>query len=573
MAPDAAAAPHVTERVPRHFIEAMILEDIRQGEDSAKVCTRFPPEPNGYLHIGSAYAIHINYSMARDFDGEFHLRFDDTNPLKEDIEYVDAIVEDMKWLGFDPGGHIYYGSDYSDTIYAYAVRLIESGDAYVCDLNADEIREYRGTLTEPGRESPYRGRSIEENLDLFRRMKAGEFPTGSRVLRAKIDMASPNMNMRDPVLYRIVHARHYRTQDRWCLYPMYDFAHPLQDAIEGITHSLCSIEFKDHRPLYEWFLEKLAIRPAPKQREFGRLNLKGAVTSKRYLRELVGRGYVDGWDDPRLVTIRGMRRRGFTPGSIHRFLEEIGVAKAAATVDVSLLEHIVRDELQSAVPCVMAVLRPLKVVITNYPEGWSESLPLPCNPNHPGLGERMLIFSRVVYIERDDFMEQPAAGFHKLSPGKEVRLKGAYFLRCEEAVKDPQTGEVVELRCTYDPLTKSGTGFTGRKVKGTIHWVSAEHAVRAEVRLYDKLLLEDDAAAGEDDEDGETAWLNRLNPDSLIELSDCMVEPYLSGAEPGSRYQFMRHGYFSVDTKLSSAERPVFNRIVPLKDPWKGKQG
>ncbi|MFD1957041.1 glutamine--tRNA ligase/YqeY domain fusion protein [Paenibacillus thailandensis] len=537
--------------------------------DERGMRTRFPPEPNGYLHIGSAFAIRINYALAEKYGGVFHLRFDDTNPLAEDSEYVRAIVEDMKWLGFDPGEHIYYGSDYSERIYRYAVALIEKGAAYVCDLSAEEMADYRGTLTEPGRDSPYRNRTIEENLDLFARMRSGEFPDGARVLRAKIDMASPNMNMRDPVLYRIIHAPHYRTGTGWCIYPMYDFAHPLQDAIEGITHSLCSVEFKEHRPLYEWVLNTLGIAPAPVQREFGRLNLTRAVTSKRYLRELVANGHVEGWDDPRLLTLKGLRRRGYTPASIKAFLEEVGIARHATTVDISLLEHKLRSGLIAAVPCVMGVLRPLKIVLANYPDGQTEELELPNNPENPGMGSRKVPFSKELYIEQDDFAEQPVKGFHRLAPGQEVRLKGAYYIALQEIVKDDSTGQIVELRCTYDPLTRSGSGFTGRKVKGTIHWVSASHAVRADVRLYDTLLLEEDES-GEPPAD----WKQRLNPHSLVELKGCMLEPCLAGAAPESKYQFMRHGYFSVDSRLSSPSTPVFGRIVPLKDRWKdGKTG
>ncbi|WP_282937712.1 glutamine--tRNA ligase/YqeY domain fusion protein [Paenibacillus sp. RC67] len=552
---------------PLNFLESMIAEELSEQElNIQKVCTRFPPEPNGYLHIGSAYAININYSIARKFGGKFHLRLDDTNPLKEDMEYVKAIIEDMKWLQFDPEQLIFYGSDYSNQLYEYAVQLIQKGRAYVCDLSADEVHDYRGTLTEAGKDSPYRVRTVEENLDLFARMKQGEFPTGARVLRAKIDMASPNMNMRDPVLYRIIHTHHYRTGNDWCIYPMYDYAHPLQDAIEEITHSLCSMEFKDHRPLYEWVLNSLEIQPAPKQSEFGRLNIRGTVTSKRYLRELVSGGIVDGWDDPRLPTIKGLRRRGYTPESIHRFLEEIGVSKGWCTIDISLLDHFLRDHLKKTVPCVMAVLRPLKVIITNYPEGQVEWLPIPNNPEDDALGEREVPFSRVLYIEREDFMENSVKGFQKLAPEQEVRLKGAYYLRCETIVKDPETGEITELHCTYDPLTKSGTGFTGRKVKGTIHWVSEEHAVKASVRLYDKLLLDEEALQDVDKE-----WADKINPDSFIELTDCLVEPFLSKSLPESQFQFMRHGYFCVDSRYSTEELLVFNRIVSLKDGWKKK--
>lgn len=554
-----------------HFLEAIVESDLKQGEAESGICTRFPPEPNGYLHIGSAYAIHINYSLSQKYGGRFHLRFDDTNPLKEDMEYVRAIIEDIKWLGCDPGDNIFYGSDYSERIYEYAVQLVRQGDAYVCDLSAEEVHHYRGTLTSPGRDSPYRNRTVQHNEDLLERMKQGEFPTGSRVLRAKIDMASPNMNMRDPVLYRIIHAPHYRTGSQWCIYPMYDFAHPLQDAIEGVTHSLCSIEFKDHRPLYEWVLEKLGIAPAPKQREFGRLNLRGAVTSKRYLRELVAGGYVEGWDDPRVPTLKGLRRRGFTPDSIRRFLREIGVAKAETTVDMALLDHTIRQELKSAVPCVMAVLCPLKVVLTNYPDHLVELMTIPNNSENPALGERQVPFSKVLYIEKEDFMENPVKGFHRLAPGQEVRLKGAYYIACHTVLKDDRTGDITELHCTYDPLTRSGSGLADRKVKGTIHWVSADHSIQAGIRLYDSLLLDGEAVQDkEDEEDEDTGWLNKINPHSLVELTGCRIERHLSDAAPESKYQFMRQGYFCVDSKQSSPETPIFNRIVPLKDTWKG---
>ncbi|WP_438447207.1 glutamine--tRNA ligase/YqeY domain fusion protein [Gorillibacterium sp. sgz5001074] len=546
------------------FLETVIDEVLAQSQDRT-VCTRFPPEPNGYLHIGNAYAIRISHTLASRFGGRFHLRFDDTNPLREDAEYAAAILEDMRWLGYDPGPHVYYGSDYSERLYEYAERLIRQGDAYVCDLSAEELAGSRGTLTEPGRDSPYRTRTPEENLELFARMRQGEFPNGAKVLRAKIDMASPNMNLRDPVLYRILHAPHYRTGNDWCIYPMYDYAHPLQDAIEGITHSLCSIEFKDHRPLYDWVLEKLGISPAPKQREFGRLNIRGTVTSKRYLRELVAGGYMDGWDDPRLPTVSGLRRRGYTPSSIRRFLDRIGVSRDVSVLDMALLEHTLREELQPTVPARMAVLRPLKVVITNYPEGEEEWLPVSNHPDDPSLGSRTVPFSREIYIEREDFLEEPVKGYQRLAPGREVRLKGAYFIVCESMVKDPATGEILELRCTYDPRTLSGSGFTERKVKGTLHWVSARHAVRAEVHLYGKLL-----ADGEEAVDEEKGWDERIRPDSRIVLKDCLLEPSLEEAAVEERFQFMRHGYFTVDRKHSRPGRPVFNRIVALKDSWKG---
>lgn len=551
------------EHTTDHFLYKLIREELENSPFSREMCTRFPPEPNGYLHLGSAYAIHTNYTMARRFGGTFHLRLDDTNPLKEDLEYVNAIIEDIRWLGYDPGPHIYYGSDYSHEIYEAAVTLIRKGKAYVCDLTPEEISEYRGTLTEPGRNSPYRNRSIEENLELFAGMKRGDYPASSRVLRAKIDMGSPNMNLRDPVLYRILYAEHYRTGNEWCIYPMYDFAHPIQDAIEGITYSLCSIEFKDHRPLYEWVLQELEIPEPPRQREFGRLNLTGVVTSKRFLRQLVEGGYVDGWDDPRLPTLRGVRRRGFTPESIRSFIEEIGSIRTQSTVHISLLEHCLRQDLKERTVSVMAVLQPLKVVITNYPEDVVELLTVENNKENEAMGSRKVPFSRTIYIERDDFEEQPPEGFHRLSPNKEVRLKGAYFIRCEEVIRDPATGVISELRCTYDPLTKSGTGFAGRKVKGTIHWVSADQAVRADVHLYENLLL-DQSIPQEDGGD----WTNTLNPDSHVLLQDARLEPFVQDARPEHRFQFFRHGYFCVDPKSTTGDRLVFNRIVPLKDTW-----
>jgi glutaminyl-tRNA synthetase len=517
-------------------IEKLLEEEINPN---SSIVTRFPPEPNGYLHIGSAYAIHINYTLAKKYGGHFNLRFDDTNPLKENIEYVNAIIEDINWLGYSPGGRIFYGSDYSNEIFDAAVRLIKKGKAYVCELTPEEITEYRGTLTEPGKNSPYRNRSMEENLDLFYKMKDGKFPTASMVLRAKIDMASPNINLRDPVLYRIIHAEHYRTGSDWCIYPMYDFAHPIQDAIEGVTYSLCSIEFKDHRPLYEWVLNELDIDTPPKQREFGRVTLTGVVTSKRYLRELVADRFVDGWDDPRLPTIKGLRRRGFTPESIRDFVESIGLVRHQSTVDFSMLESSLRNELKTKVNTVMAVLDPLKVVLTNYPEGESDLLKIENNSENPNLGSRNVPFGKVLYIEKEDFMEVPAKGFKRLSLGEEVRLKGAYFVRCNEVIKDEATGEIIELRCTYDPVTKSGSGFTGRKVKGTIHWVSAEHSERAEIHLFERLLL---------DENSDKNWDEKVNPNSRVILRDCFIEPSISTASPEDKFQFIRHGYFCLDT-------------------------
>ncbi|WP_018758244.1 glutamine--tRNA ligase/YqeY domain fusion protein [Paenibacillus terrigena] len=554
---------HENSHLTENYLYKLISEELEKDTFGREMCTRFPPEPNGYLHIGSAYAIHTNHTMAKKFNGTFHLRFDDTNPLKEDLKYVNAIIEDIKWLGYDPGEHIYYGSDYSDEFYNAAVTLIKQGKAYVCDLSPDEMREYRGTLTESGKNSPYRDRSVEENLELFLHMKQGVYPASAKVLRAKIDMKSPNLTMRDPVIYRIIHAAHYRTGNDWCIYPMYDFAHPIQDAIEGITYSLCSLEFRDHRPLYEWVLHELKLPEPPRQREFGRLNLTGVVTSKRFLRQLVEGGHVDGWDDPRLPTIRGFRRRGFTPDSIRSFIEEIGSIRAYSTVDISLLDHCLRQDLKDKTNSVMAVLQPLKVVITNYPEDGLEWLSIENNSENESLGRREVPFSRTIYIERSDFMENPPKGFHRLTLNAEVRLKGAYFITCEEVIKDANTGEITELHCTYDPLTKSGTGFTGRKVKGTIHWVSADHAVTADVHLYEKLLL--DQVAAQDDEGD---WTDRVNPESLVIVQDAKIESSIAEALPEQKFQFFRHGYFSVDPRYTTADRIVFNRIVPLKDSW-----
>lgn len=546
-----------------NFIHRIIDKDLEEGVNNS-VHTRFPPEPNGYLHIGSAYAININYGSAQKYGGKFNLRFDDTNPSREDIEYVESIIEDIKWLGADWEDRLFYASDYFDQCYEYAIKLIKKGKAFVCDLSKEDMREYRGTLTEPGKDSPYRNRSIEENLDLFEKMKNGEFEEGTRVLRAKIDMSSPNMNMRDPVIYRIQYTHHYRTKDKWCIYPMYDYAHPIQDAIEGITHSLCSDEFKDHRPLYEWVVDEIGFDKPPKQREFGRMGVTGTVMSKRYLRELVEGGYVSGWDDPRMPTLQGLRRRGYTADALRTFLNEVGVSKGGSIVDMAMLEHFVRDDLKLKVPRVMSVLNPLKVVITNYPEGDTEWLNADNNPENPEMGKRQIPFSKVVYIEKEDFMEEPPKKYKRLSPGVEVRLRHAYFIKCEEVIKDEETGEILELRCTYDPETKSGTGFTARKPKGTIHWVSADHAVKAEVRLYDRLLL--DAEKEVDD------WKENLNPDSLKILETAFVEPQLKDVEPGSSYQFLRHGYFCIDTKDSTKDSLVINRIVSLKDSWKKKK-
>lgn len=543
-----------------NFIKNIINEHLRTGRFDGRVHTRFPPEPNGYLHIGHAKSICLNFGIAAEYGGKCNMRFDDTNPSKEDVEFVESILEDVRWLGFDWEDRLFYASDYFEELYQFAEQLIKSGKAYVDDLSAEEIREYRGTLTKPGKESPYRDRSVEENLDLFRRMRAGEFPDGARVLRAKIDMASPNLNLRDPVLYRIQHASHHRTGDKWCIYPMYDYAHPISDSLEGITHSICTLEFEDHRPLYDWVLDALGIYH-PQQIEFARLNLSHTVMSKRKLRQLVEGGYVKGWDDPRMPTISGLRRRGYTPESIRDFCERIGVAKANSFVDIALLEHCVREDLLLKAPRVMAVLKPLRVVIENYPADRVEMLDAEYNSENPDLGSRQLPFSRVVYIERDDFMEDPPKKFFRLAPGREVRLKHAYIIKCERVVKDENTGEVVELRCTYDPETRSGMSTATRKVKGTLHWVSAEHAVKAEVRLYDHLFLRENPEEEDD-------FRNNINPDSLQVLTGCLLEPGMAGAAGGSRYQFLRHGYFYVDPKDSRDGAPVFNRIVSLKDSW-----
>lgn len=548
---------------PSHFIRDIIEEDLRTNKWGGRVHTRFPPEPNGYLHIGHAKSICLNFGLAQEYGGLCNLRFDDTNPTKEDIEYVQSIQEDVRWLGFDWEDRLYYASDYFEQLYQYAVQLIKMGKAYVCDLSAEEIKAYRGTLTEPGKESPYRNRSVEENLDLFERMRAGEFPDGSRTLRAKIDMASGNLNMRDPVIYRILHATHHRTGDKWCIYPMYDFAHPLSDAIEGITHSICTLEFEDHRPLYDWFLDQLGIYH-PQQIEFARLNLSYTVLSKRKLLRLVQEGHVTGWDDPRMPTIAGMRRRGYTPEAIRDFCERIGVAKKNSIVDIALLEHCVREDLNKRAPRVMAVLRPLRVVIDNYPEGLVEEMEAVNNPEDLSMGTRKVPFSRVLYIERDDFREDPPKQFYRLAPGREVRLRYAYFIKCVDVVKDPQTGEVVELHCTYDPATRGGNAPDGRKVKATLHWVSAAHAIPAEVRLYDRLFTVEDPDNAEEGKD----FMAYLNPKSLEVLAPCWVEPSLANAAPGSRYQFERLGYFCVDLVDSKPGRLVFNRTVTLKDEW-----
>ncbi len=550
------------QKTPSDFIRDIINDDIKNNKYGGRVHTRFPPEPNGYLHIGHAKSICLNFGIAAQYKGLCNLRFDDTNPTKEEHEYVQSIIEDVRWIGFDWEDRLFYASDYFEQMYHYAVQLIKDGKAYVDDLSSDDTREYRGTLTEPGKESPYRNRSAEENLNLFERMRAGEFENGTRVLRAKIDMASPNLNMRDPVMYRILHAEHHRTGNKWCIYPMYDWAHGLEDSIEGITHSICTLEFEDHRPLYDWFLDQLGVYH-PQQIEFARLNLTYTVMSKRKLLQLVQRGHVTGWDDPRLLTVSGLRRRGYTPNSIRNFCDRIGVAKTDSTIDIALLEHCIRDDLNKSAPRVMAVLNPLRVVIDNYPEGQTEEMDAINNPEDPGAGTRKVPFSRVLYIEQDDFREDPPSKFFRLAPGREVRLRYAYLITCVGLVKDERTGEVVELHCTYDPATRGGDTPDGRKVKGTIHWVSAAHALEAEVRLYDRLFTAEDPGNLTDGGSFESV----LNPDSLQILRG-YVEPSLAGAAPGSRYQFERLGYFCVDSKDSSTERLVFNRTVTLRDSW-----
>lgn len=538
---------------PTNFIENIIREDLKTNKYKGRVHTRFPPEPNGYLHIGHAKSICLNFGLAEQFNGLCNLRFDDTNPIKEDTEYVDSIMEDVRWLGFDWDDRLFYASDYFDKMFEYACQLIMKGKAYVCDLSAQEMKDYRGTLTEPGRESPHRSRTVEENLDLFKRMKDGEFAEGAKVLRAKIDMSSPNLNLRDPVLYRIMRSSHHRTGDKWCIYPMYDYAHPISDSIEGITHSICTLEFEDHRPLYDWLLDAMEAYH-PQQVEFARLNITQTIMSKRHLRDLVEKGHVGSWDDPRMPTISGLRRRGYTPEAIRDFCERIGVAKSNSTVEYNMLEHCIREDLNTKAPRVMAVLKPIKVVITNYPEGQVEEMPAENNPENPDMGSRKLPFSGVVYIEADDFMEIPPKKYFRLSPGQEVRLKHAYIIKCEEVIKDEKTDEIIELHCTYDPTTRSGSDNSGKKVKGTIHWVSAQHAVPAEVRLYEQLFIPE----GEE---------QLLNPNSLVTLKKCLVEPALTAGKPGDRCQFMRHGYFSIDPD-SNRDSLVFNRIVSLRDSW-----
>jgi len=550
------------------FIRNIINEDLLTNKYAGRVHTRFPPEPNGYLHIGHAKSICLNFGIAADFNGLCNLRFDDTNPSKEEVEYVESIQADVRWLGFDWDDRLFYASDYFEQLYEYAVQLIKKGKAYVCDLSADEIRDYRGTLTQPGKDSPYRDRPVVENLDLFARMRAGEFPNGSRTLRAKIDMASPNITLRDPVLYRILKASHHRTGDNWCIYPMYDFTHCLSDSIEGITHSICTLEFENNRPLYDWVLDQLEVYH-PQQIEFARLNLSYTVLSKRKLLQLVQDGIVSGWDDPRMPTLSGIRRRGYPPEAIRDFCNQIGVAKANSIIDIALLEHFVRQDLNRRAPRVMGVLRPLRVVLVNFPEDLVEEVEAVNNPEDASMGTRKVPFSRVLYIERDDFREDPPKQFFRLAPGREVRLRYAYFITCVGVVKDEKTGEVIELHCTYDPATKGGDAPDGRKVKATLHWLSAAHALEVETRLYDRLFIKenpDEVEAGAD-------FKSNLNPNSLEVLKGCFVEPGLAGAAPGSIYQFERQGYFCVDAKDSTAEMLVFNRTVSLKDSWAKVEG
>ena len=566
-APDAVASG-----VPSNFIRAIIDEDIRTLKNDGRVVTRFPPEPNGYLHIGHAKSICLNFGLARDYaeapgGSRCHLRFDDTNPVKEEQEYIDSIKENVRWLGFDWGGHEYYASDYFDQLYAWAVQLVEAGKAYVDDLSAEEIRAYRGTLTEPGRNSPWRDRSAEENLDLFQRMKAGEFRDGEKVLRAKIDMASPNLNLRDPVMYRILHAAHHRTGNQWCLYPMYDFTHGQSDSLEGITHSICTLEFEDHRPLYDWFIEQLGLHH-PQQIEFARLNINYTVMSKRKLLELVHGGYVAGWDDPRLPTLAGLRRRGFTPAAIRSFCERIGVSKKSSCIDMGFLEFCVREDLERSAPRAMAVLDPLRLVITNYPDDLVEEFEAPNHPADAAMGSRRVPFSKVIYIEREDFMEDPPKKFFRLAPGREVRLKYAYLVRCDEVIRDPVSGEIVELRCSYDPASRGGSAPDGRKVKGTLHWLSATHARPAEIRLYDRLF-----SVPQPDGQKEVDFKTHLNPASLQILKNCLVEPSLAQAAPESRFQFERQGYFCADRFDCTPQRLVFNRTVGLRDSWAKEDG
>ena len=546
--------------VSKNFIEQEIDKDLAEGK-YAEVVTRFPPEPNGYLHIGHAKSILLNYGLAKEYGGTFHFRFDDTNPTKEKTEYVQSIIDDIKWLGADYGDKIYFASNYFDAMYEAAIKLIKKGKAYVCDLSADEIREYRGTLKEPGKNSPYRDRSVEENLKLFEGMKNGEYPDGSKVLRAKIDMASPNINMRDPVIYRIARMTHHNTGDKWCIYPMYDFAHPIEDAEEGITHSICTLEFEDHRPLYDWVVRELEYKNPPRQIEFAKLYLTNVVTGKRYIKKLVEDGIVDGWDDPRLVSIAALRRRGFTRESIKMFMELVGVSKSQSSVDYAMLEYCIREDLRLKADRMMAVLDPIKLIIDNYPEGQVEYFDIDNNQEDESAGKRQVAFSRELYIDREDFMEEPPKKYFRLFPGNEVRLKGAYFVKCVDYKKD-ENGVVTEIHCTYDPETRSGSGFEGRKVKGTIHWVSAESAVDAEVRLYENIV---DEEKGKLNEDGTLNY----NPNSLTVLKNCKLEAALGEAAKGDKFQFLRHGYFCVDAKDTTEDHLVFNRIVSLKSSYK----
>lgn len=543
-----------------NFVKNIVVDDLNTGKHK-EIITRFPPEPNGYLHIGHAKSICLNFGLADEFGGKTNLRFDDTNPVKEDTEYVESIKEDVKWLGFD-WDNLYFASDYFDIMYEKAILLIKKGLAYVCDLTPEQMREYRGTLSEPGRPSPYRDRSVEENLDLLERMKNGEFPDGSKVLRAKIDMASPNINFRDPIIYRIAHATHHNTGDKWCIYPMYDFAHPLEDAIEGITHSVCTLEFEDHRPLYDWFVRECEMESVPRQIEFARLNMTNTVMSKRKLKQLVDECVVDGWDDPRMPTIAGLRRRGYTPEAIRTFCREIGVSKADSTVDSQMLDYFLREDLLPKAPLLMAVMRPLKLVITNYPEGQTEMLEIENNAKDETKGTRLVPFSREIYIEQEDFMEEPVKKYFRLFPGNEVRLKGAYFVKCTDVIKD-EDGNVVEVHCTYDPETKSGSGFTDRKVKATIHWVNAADAVPCEFRLYEPLILDDIP------ENEGKHFLEQINPNSMEVVQGYIESTGVQGIKPLDKFQFVRHGFFTVDTKYSTEEKPVFNRIVPLKSSFK----
>jgi glutaminyl-tRNA synthetase len=547
----------------RDFIRTIIDKDLAANKNQGRVHTRFPPEPNGYLHIGHAKSICLNFGLAAEYQGLCNLRFDDTNPIKEEMEYVESIKEDIQWLGFDWEDRLFFASDYFPKLYEYAVKLVQKGKAYVCDLSADEIRAYRGTLTEPGKNSPYRERSIQENAELLERMRKGEFPDGSRTLRAKIDMASPNLNMRDPVMYRILRATHHRTGDTWCIYPTYDWAHGQSDSIEGITHSICTLEFEDHRPLYDWFLEQLEVHH-PQQIEFARLNLTYTVMSKRKLLQLVKEKKVESWNDPRMPTISGLRRRGYTPESIRNFCDRIGLAKRESTVDIALLEHCLREDLNRNAPRVMAVLRPLKVIVDNYPEGQVEMVDAENNPEDPSMGSRKIPFSRELYIEREDFREEPVKKFFRLAPGREVRLKHAFYIKCEEVKKDPRTGEVLELHCTYDPQTRGGWSDDGRMVRGTLHWVSVPHSIPAEVRLYDHLFSKEDPT--DDEQRGD--WRDALNPHSLEILNSCRVEPGLADARAGDNFQFLRKGYFCLDPEDSSPEKLVFNRTATLRDTW-----